>query len=153
MSIKKYAMAGGLFSLLFIAGCSSEHERAKMAEFEAQMRSEWESGPSDTLVEIMVEQAVWDHPIPKKWLNSAHNGRKEARITKIEVVERGPINKKQKFWPIRVKVVGIAKLDSMHPPGASKDINFDALTDVKYSVTGFKWYITYEGHEPAKMEW
>ncbi|MDA9095551.1 hypothetical protein N9J88_04060 [Porticoccaceae bacterium] len=136
MIIKKhYPMAVVLVSLLFIAGCSSESK----------------DGPDDELVELGVRQEMSKHRVPKTWINLTRSGYKDPKIIEIEIVERGAMNRQQKFWPVRIRISGAAKHDHFPPLGAVRTKYFDAVSDWRFEHNNGDWQVSFEDHTPSTI--
>jgi len=119
---KKYLMiTGGLVLLLFI-GCNLK--------------------PGKSSVESAVQSALQNN-IPISWVGNLMGG-KNAKITTVEIVQWGSYNKEQKYWPIRIRVIGSAELKDPFNPG--KVEKFDKIAEFLLKKDDFgKWQAQLKG--------
>ena len=93
--------------ILFIEGCSkNEH-------------------PSKSDIHLAVTKYL-QHEVPISWTGNLLGGKK-AQVKLIKVVKRGLYNKQQKYWPFKIHVQGICRLND--PFNQSKQVSFDKIGD------------------------
>lgn len=113
------------FSIIFmllIMGCSSK--------------------PSNSQIEEAVKIELQSN-IPVSWVGNLMGGR-NAKLSTIEVVEFGNFNKEQKYWPVKIRVVGSAELNDPFNPG--KTTQFDNVSEFRLSKDDYgKWKASLSG--------
>jgi len=123
-SIRQYL---GLVILAFVAlsllsGCSSKPTNS---EIEEAVKSELQSN------------------IPISWVGNLMGG-KNAKISIIEIKAWGSFNKEQKYWPVKIRVVGSAELNDPFNRGKVK--HFDKVSEFRlYKDDYGKWKASLSG--------
>ena len=96
-----------LTASLFLAGCSQK------------------PSTSDVKNAITVEL---QNTIPVSWVGNLLGG-SNAKIESIEIQQWGDYNEEEKYWPVKVRVVGTAELND--PFNQDKVKNFDKISDFR----------------------
>lgn len=109
-------------ALIIFTGCSSKPSKS---EIEAAVRSELQS------------------EIPLSWVGDLLGGR-NARISRIEIEQWGIFNEEQKYWPVRIRVVGSAELNNPFSQAKVKD--FDKVAEFRFRRDDYgKWEASLSG--------
>jgi hypothetical protein len=87
-----------------------------------------------------VEKAVREElskSVPERWMNAMVVGG-DSNITSIKIIEWGDFNSDAKYWPVKVKVTGSAKLRV--PFGKAEVRNFDEVGEFRFYKDDYeKW--------------
>lgn len=129
MSIRKklrrntlFMVAISIFFMLFLVGCTPK--------------------PSNSQIEEAVKITL-KNSIPVSWVGNLLGGR-NASLKVIEVVEFGKFNKKEEYWPVRIRVVGSANLKD--PFNQGKVEHFDRIAEFKFSQDDYgNWKASLSG--------
>ena len=96
---------------------------------------------SDSEVEALV-RARLSYGVPGAWIGSAVSTTKDVRIKSVEIREWGNFNEAQKYWPVKIRVVGSAIAIGIVEMGRH---NFDGTADFKFSKDDYgKWKVEYK---------
>lgn len=114
---------GFLLSLILICtGCTSKPDKSQI---EQAVRAELKNN------------------IPVSWVGNMMGGR-NAKITTVEIVEWGTYNKNQKYWPVKIRVVGSAELNDPFNQGKVK--RFDKTSEFRLRKDEYgKWQASLSG--------
>jgi hypothetical protein len=108
--------------LLLFAGCSSK--------------------PSNSEIEEAVKSELKNN-IPISWVGNLMGGR-NAKISSIEIKEWGSYNEEQKYWPVKIRVVGSAELNDPFNQGVVKQ--FDKIAEFRLRKDDYgKWKASLSG--------
>ena len=115
-------------SLTLVVGCTSQK-------------------PSKSVVKQLVKEKLHKH-LPRSYTDRAFDtlrwGTRNLKINSIEIVEWGNFNESQKYWPVKIRIVGSveAEYSTGFASSAWKDREFDETTDFIFSKDDFgKWKI------------
>jgi len=98
--------------------------------------------PSNSEIEEAVRAELQSN-IPISWVGNLMGG-KNAKIRLIEIKEWGSFNKEQKYWPVKIRVVGSAELNDPFNPGKVKQ--FSKVSEFKFYKDDYgKWKANLSG--------
>jgi hypothetical protein len=98
------------------------------------------TGCSDKPGEDIVKQAVQEElskGVPERWMKAMVVGG-DVNITSMNIVEWGDFNEKGKYWPVKVKILGSATLQT--PFGNAPVRKFDEVGEFRFFKDDYdKW--------------
>ena len=98
--------------------------------------------PSNSDVEGAVKSELQNN-LPGRWIGMSVPG-KEAQFTAIEIIEWGKFNKELNYWPVKVRVEGVAKVYRLFPLGKSDPVNFNEVAEFRFVQDDFgDWQWTF----------
>jgi len=100
------------------------------------------SKPSNSEIEEAVKSELQSN-IPISWVGNLMGGR-NAKISTVEIKEWGTFNKEQKYWPVKIRVVGSAELNDPFNQGKVKQ--FDKVSEFRFRKDDYgKWKASLSG--------
>jgi hypothetical protein len=100
------------------------------------------SKPNNTQIEEAVKIELKNN-IPVSWVGNLMGG-SNAKLSTIEVIEFGNFNNEQKYWPVKIRVVGSA--ESNDPFNSGKVSQFDKVSEFRLSKDDYgKWKASLSG--------
>lgn len=83
------------------------------------------------------------HEIPISWTGNLMGGKK-AQLNSLKIVRKGLYNKQKQYWPLKIHVKGVCKLND--PFNSGKQIAFDKIGDfILYRDDYSDWQASLKG--------
>jgi len=92
--------------------------------------------PSNSEIAVAVRSEL-QSDIPVSWVGNLMGG-KNTTLSALEIKEWGTFNREQKYWPIKIRVAGIAELND--PFNQGKVARFDKIAEFRFTRDDYgKW--------------